>query len=155
MMRWTSARSIEAPTDVVFGVVSDPVEFQRAVGGDPNVEYLTPQRAGVGTKFRARRTHKGRPMAFDQEVTQLAPGRSVRMVNVTHAVVWESTFEVGAAGAGSTLTLTMTAESTNPLRRLLMRLIAPMVQKALDKDMDATKAYAEGKARGGGGAGVN
>jgi len=82
-VRWTAARTIGAPPERVFRAVADPEEFQEAIPGGSAVEYLTPGRSGVGTKFRA---------------------------------TWP---------------------------RVMNRLIARMVQKALDKDLDAVKAWCE------------
>jgi len=82
-VRWTAARTIGAPPE---RAVADPEEFQEAIPAIPGgsaVEYLTPGRSGVGTKFRA---------------------------------TWP---------------------------RVMNRLIARMVQKALDKDLDAVKAWCE------------
>jgi uncharacterized protein YndB with AHSA1/START domain len=146
-MRWTSLRTINAAAELVFRIVADPVEFQRAVGADPNVEFLTTQRAGVGARFRARRTNQGKEMVFEHEVTRHVAGQLVEMVNVTHGVLWDSTFEVNGNDRTATLSLTMSSKTSNPLKRLMMRFIAPMVQRALDKDMDAVKGYAEGPAR--------
>jgi carbon monoxide dehydrogenase subunit G len=134
-MRWTSTRTIDAPADRVFRTVADPEEFQKAIPGGSSVEYLTPSRSGVGVKFRATRLMKGKPSTFEQEVTEFVPAEHVRLVNVTHGTVWDSTFRVRSDGRATVLTLTMDAQTE--------RLIARMVQKALDMDMDAVKAYCE------------
>jgi len=86
-MRWTSIRSIRATPERVFRAVADPEEFQRAIPGGSTVEYLGPARSGVGTKFRATRLVKGKPSAFDQEVTEFVPGDHIQLVNVTHGNV--------------------------------------------------------------------
>jgi len=142
-MRWTSIRSIRATPDRVFLTVADPEEFQRAIPGGSGVEYLSTQRSGVGTRFRTTRAQNGKPMAFDQEVTEFVAGDHVRMVNVTHGTAWDSVFTVKPAGAETMLVLTMDANPARFLQRLMMRLAAPMVRKALDRDMDAVKAFCE------------
>jgi uncharacterized protein YndB with AHSA1/START domain len=142
-MPWQLTRSIAASTEHVFRTVADPVEFQRAVGANPDVQFLVPDRMAVGSRFRAFRMTNGKEMAFEQEVTQFTPGRLVRMVNVTHGVVWDSTFEVEPNTSGSLLTCTMTAATRNPIKRLVMFLVSGKVRQALAKDMDAVKSYAE------------
>lgn len=82
-------------------------------------------------------------MSFDQEVTEYVAGRHIRMLNLTHGVLWDSTFSITENDGASSLTLSMRSVTRNPLKRVMMRLIAPMVQRALDKDVEATKAYAE------------
>src|SRR5215813_4281682 len=100
-MQWTSTRTINAPPERVFRVVADPEEFQKAIVGGSTVEYLTPSHSGVGAKFRATRIIKGKPTAFDQEVTEFVPGDRVRLVNVTQGTVWDSEFKVREAGTGA------------------------------------------------------
>lgn len=142
-MRWVAVRTINAPPDRVFRTVADPEEFHRAIPDGVKVEYLTPEHTGVGTKFRATRMNRGKPAAFDQEVIEYVPGTHIRMDNETHGTRWIGMFDVEPRGSQSVLTLTMDSRTDRWLPRLMTRLIAPMVQKALDKDMDAVKAYCE------------
>jgi hypothetical protein len=107
------------------------------------VEYLTAQHSGVGTKFRATRMNRGKPAVFDQEVIEYTPDKHIRMDNETHGTLWIGMFDVATQGAQSVLTLTMDSKTDRWLPRIMTRLIAPMVQKALEKDMDAVKAYCE------------
>ena len=148
-MRWIAARTIAAPPDRVFRVVADPEEFQRAIPEGSAPEYLTEKRSGVGTKFRATRTSKGKARSFDMEVTELVPGERVRIVNVTHGTLWDSAMSVRPedGGGGSVLTLTMDAVEKRLIPRLMMLLVHGMVQKALEKDMDGIKAYCERQGR--------
>src|SRR5712691_1862682 len=142
-MRWISVRTVAAAPDQVFRTVADPEEFRKATSPDGAVEYLTPARAGVGTRFRATRINKSKSMTFEQEVTEYVPGQRVRMVNVTHGTEWDSSFSVQSDGPGAILTLTMDARTERLLARIMTRLISGIVQRALDKDMDALKAYCE------------
>src|SRR5437016_14634236 len=106
-MRWISERTIDASPERVFRTVADPVEFQQATTGIGSVEYLTEQRSGVGTKFRAARMNGRRITAFTQEVTELVPGERIRLINVTHGTTWDSTFGVRPIGGATVLILTM------------------------------------------------
>src|SRR6476619_1781148 len=142
-MRWVSERVINAAPDRVFRTVADPDEFHKALQDGLSVEYLTERRSGVGTKFRATRLVRGKPQAFDQEVTELVPGQRVRMINVTNGTEWIGGFVAQPDGDKTVFTLTMDAKTDRILARVINRLIAPMVQKALDKDMDAVKLYCE------------
>jgi carbon monoxide dehydrogenase subunit G len=47
-MRWISSRPIHATPERVFRTVADPEEFQRAIPGGSQVEYLTPSRTAWG-----------------------------------------------------------------------------------------------------------
>ena len=147
MIRWISARSIVAPPATVFRAVADPEEFQKAIPDGSGVEYLTAQRSGVGTRFRTTRLNRGKPMAFEQEVTDLVPGERVRMLNVTHGTPWDSTFTIARDGGRSVLTLTMDARPVALVQKIMMRLLRRTIQKALERDMDAVKAHCERDAR--------
>ncbi len=142
-MRWISSRTIHAMPERVFRTVADPEEFQRAIPGGSQVEYLTASRTGVGVKFGATRLMKGKPSTFEQEVTEFVPNQHIRLVNVTHGTVWDTTFSVRAESGATILTLTMDARAEQLLARLMTRLIAGIIQKALDTDLDAVKAYCE------------
>ena len=142
-MRWVSTRTINAPPDRVFRTVADPEEFHRAIPDGVKVEWLTPAHSGVGAKFRATRMSRGRPAAFDQEVVEFVANDHVRMHNETHGTLWDSMFSVRLQGSQTVLTLQMVSVTRRLLARVMTRLIAPMVQKALDKDLDAVKAYCE------------
>jgi hypothetical protein len=97
----------------------------------------------VGVKFRATRLMKGKPSTCEQEVTEFVPNQHIRLVNVTHGTVWDTTFSVRAESGATVLTLTMDARAEQLLARLMTRLIAGIIQKALDTDLDAVKAYCE------------
>lgn len=142
-MRWTSTRAIAAAPSRVFRAVADPEEFHKAIPGGSRIEYLTPTRNGVGTKFRSTRISKGKPSSFEMEVTEFVPEEHVRIVNVTHGTLWDSTFSVRPNGASTVLTLTMDARTDRLIARLMNRLVGPIVQRALERDLDAVKAYCE------------
>ena len=142
-MRWVSVRIINASPEKVFKTVADPEEFHRAIPDGVSVEYLTPTHGGVGTRFRATRRGRGKPQAFDQEITEYISRERVRMRNVTHGTAWDGTFALQPIGRGTQLTLTMDAATNSLPARLMNRIISPMLQKALEKDMDAVKAYCE------------
>lgn len=143
-MRWTVVRTIDALPDRVFRVVADPDAFNEAIPDGVGVERQEGTGTGAGMKFRSTRLLRGKPQVFEQEVTEFVPGERVRMINVTGATLWDSTFQVAPDGTGATiLTLTMDAVSDRLLARVMNRLIAPMVRRALHRDMDAVKAYCE------------
>jgi len=97
-MRWTSSRTINAPVERVFRTVADPDEFSASDPRRLERRVPDPNRTGVGVRFRATRLIKGKPSTFEQEVTEFAPPEQVRLVNVTHGTVWDSTFRLQSDG---------------------------------------------------------
>ena len=65
------------------------------------------------------------------------------MVADSHGTVWDSLFTVKSDGGSTALELTMDARPHKLLPKLMNPLIKGMVQKAVEKDMDAVKAYCE------------
>ncbi|MBD3166207.1 hypothetical protein GF324_06395 [bacterium] len=143
MAQVTLTRSIQAPTEAVFGVVSDIRNFSKAVDNIQKVEFLSETQSGVGTRFRETRLMGGREASSVLEVTEFVPGEKVRLVSESQGTVWDSVFTVQPENGGTNLTLHMTATSKNVITKLMVRLMMGMVTKAIAKDMDAVKAYCE------------
>jgi len=142
-MRWRAERTIDAAPERVFALMANPEAFNKAIPDGREVEYLNDVRSGVGMRLRAWRMNRGKRLGFDQEVTEFVPGQRVRMLNVTHGVLWDGVFDVRREGRGAVLSLTMDAVTRNPVVRLMNLFIHGMVQRALEKDLDAVKAYCE------------
>jgi len=140
---WVVTRAIAAPIDRVFDTVADITQFSRAIPHITKVEFLSEQHSGVGTKFRETRLIKGKETTTELEVTELVNNDRVRLIADSHGTVWDSIFQVGRAGNGTALTLTMEARSRGLIPRVMTRLIRGMVQRALEADMNAVKLYCE------------
>lgn len=143
MGRITVRRTIHAPPDRVFETVSDISNFREAVPHIVDVEFLSDQRTGVGTRFRETRSMRGREATTELEVTEYQPNERVRMVADSHGSVWDTVFTVEPAGDGTQLTMVMDDRPYKLLPKLLNPLIRGTVGKALEADMDAVKEYCE------------
>ena len=143
MSRMTIKRTIHAPVDLVFKTVSDINNFSRAVPHIVSAEILSDTKSGVGTRFRETRLMNGKEATTVLEVTEFVENDRVRMVADSHGTDWDSLFTVKPAGESTDLELTMDARAHKLLPKLMNPLIKGMVQKAVEKDMDAVKAYCE------------
>lgn len=144
MGRMVVTRRIKAPTDKVFATVSEIENFQKAVPHITRVEMLSDIKAGVGTRFRETRLMKGREASTELEVTEYVKNDRIRLVTDSHGTVWDTVFQVEAESGGDTrLTMTMDARAHKMMSRILNPLIAPMVKKAVEQDMDSVKLYCE------------
>ena len=145
MTRTSITRTISAPLAAVFDTIADPVNYTKAVPQITKVEFLTDQKAGVGTRFRETREMRGREAATELEVTEYVRNERVRLVSKAGGTVWDSVFTVMAAedDRATRLDLVMEARPYRLLARVFVPLMKGVVAKAVAGDMDAVKAYLE------------
>ncbi|WP_428235148.1 SRPBCC family protein [Gracilimonas sp.] len=139
----TVTKRIHAPKELVFKTVSDIKNFSKAVPDITNVEFLTEQEYGVGTKFRETRDMNGRKASTELEVTELVENAHIRIVSDTMGTVWDSLFTVEKKEDGTELTLIMDAKAYKLMSKIINPFMKGMMKKALEKDMDAVKNYCE------------
>ncbi len=139
----TVIRSIQAPAEIVFQTVADPRRFAQVIAGVTQVELLSETTSGAGTRFRQSRVMNGKETTMDFEVTEYVENQRIRIVNETHGTVWDSLFTLDSSNTSTRLTMRMETRSRRLLPRLLMPLVCLFVKKAVEKDIDAVKAYCE------------
>jgi uncharacterized membrane protein len=145
-MSFTSVtKTIEAPKDLVFATVSDIQNFSKAVPHILEVEFLTEQKTGLGARFRETRDMNGRKESTELEVTEFVENERIRMVSDAGGTIWDTLFSVSGDGDTTRLDVEMDARPHKFLARLMTPLIRRMVSKAVEKDIDAVKAYCESR----------
>ena len=144
MARTTVRRTIQAPIERVFDTVAHIENFSKAVPHIVNVEFLSEQRKGVGTRFRETRLMGKREASTELEVTEYVENERIRLVSDQGGTIWDTVFTVQpAAQGGVELEMVMDANAYKLLARLFNPLIKGMIRKFIEKDMDAVKAYCE------------
>lgn len=143
MTRTEVRRTIDAPLAEVFRTVSSIEHFSRAVPDIVDVEILSESADGVGTRFRETRIMNGSEAKTEIEVTEFEVNERVRLVSDSHGTEWDSVFTVREVAGGTELTLVMEARPHSLFAKAAVPLMKGMVKKALEKDMDAVKAYCE------------
>jgi len=128
---------------VVFKTISEIDRFSAAIPQIVNVEILSDVKSGVGTRFRETRLMRGKEAAVELEVTEFVENDRIRIVSDAHGTVWDSVFTLRPEGESTVLNLTMDAKAHKFLPKLVNPLMKGMIQKALEADMDAVKAYCE------------
>jgi hypothetical protein len=136
-------RKIKAPVDLVFKTIADIRNFSKAVPNIVNVEFLSDQKSGVGTRFRETRDMNGKESSTELEVTEYVENDHVRIVSDSHGTVWDSLFTVEESDHYTELTLTMEAKAYQLLPKLMNPLMKYFIKKEIEKDMDAVKNYCE------------
>lgn len=147
-------REVAAPADLVFEVVSDIHRFREVIDAIVDVEMHTEGPIGVGTRFRETRLMNGREASTTLEITEYQPPRRVRLVADEHGTVWDTTFDVEAAGPQScVLVMRMEGRAHKILAKLMNPFIRGMIQRAVEGDMDAVKLHCEAVSRSSEGSG--
>jgi uncharacterized protein YndB with AHSA1/START domain len=143
MSKITITKTINAPLELVFNTVADIRNFSKAVPDIMDVEFLSDQKLGVGTRFRETREINGKEAATELEVTEYDENNHIRLVSDSYGTVWDSIFTVDNVGGKTKLTLVMDARAYKLLPKIMNPIMKFFIKKAIDKDMDAVKSYCE------------
>lgn len=138
-------RTIAAPVDLVFETISDVRNFRNAVPHITNIEFVTEQQVGVGTRFKETRMMKGSEQTVELEVAEFVENDRVRMISDAGGTIWDTLFTVAADGDNTTLEMEMEIKPHTFFARIITPFIRGMVVKGVEADMDAVKAYCEEK----------
>ncbi len=143
-MHIVSTQIIDAPVERVFRTIAHIEEFSKVVPYIVKVEFLSEKESGPGTRFREMRLMNGKHVAIELEVTQYVENERIRLVSDSGGTVWDTLFTVKAVEEGTELTMSMEGRAYKLMSRLMNLLIAPIVRKGVQRDMDAVKAYCQG-----------
>ena len=136
-------RQISSSIENVFETLSQAEQFSKAVPGIQSIEFLTEQREGVGTKFRETRLMNGKEAATELEITELDENHRIRMVSDAGGTIWDTVFTVQETGAGTQLRMVMDAKPQAAFAKVLTPCILPIVDRAVQDDMDAIREYCQ------------
>ena len=134
---------IAAPLPLVFQTIADIREFSKVVPHIVNVEFLTEQQLGKGTRFVETRLMNGKEASTELEVTEYVDNDKIRLVADSHGTVWDTTFTVTEQNGQTTLVMIMDAKAYKLLPKLINPLIKSAVTKAVASDMAQVKAFCE------------
>lgn len=143
MSKITITRTIHAAVPAVFATVSDIRNFSKAIPDIVDVEFVTDQKTGAGTRFIETRDFKGRKVSTELEVTEYVKDEKVRIVSDSQGTVWDSVFFVENLNGECKLTLEMIAKPYKISARLMNLFLKRFIKKAISKDMDSVKTYCE------------
>jgi hypothetical protein len=143
MTRTVVKRTIHAPIERVFETVADVRNFSKALPYLVEVEFLSDNLEGIGTRFRETRIMKGKRASTELEITEFVENERVRLVADSHGTVWDTVFIVRPVGDAVELEMIMEARAYKLVAKLMNPLIKGLVAKAIKSDMDAVKEYCE------------
>ena len=139
------SRTINAPLDLVFHTVSDVRKFREAVPHITQVEFLSEQQVGAGTRFRETRSMNGREHTIELEVAEYVENDRVRMISDAGGTIWDTVFTVSKGADNVQLEMQMDIKPHKLLAKIMTPLIRGMVVKGVVSDMDAIKTFCESK----------
>lgn len=146
-MAWASAkRMIDAPVEEVFNTVAHIEAFRNALPHIIDVEFLTDQQIGAGTRFRETRLMNGKQYVTELEITEYEPHARVRMVTDTNGTIWDTLYTIDRREGNTRLELQMDAKAHELMAKLVNHFIQGLVQHAIDRDMDLVQKYCEDNA---------
>lgn len=147
MTKTTIVRYIDAPIETVFSCISDIRNFSQAIPHIKNVEFLTEQKVGAGTRFIETRDMHGNEASTEIEVREYSENDHFRAVADSHGTIWDTIFTVETVkseqGEQTKLVMVMEARAYRLIPKIINPLMKGMVKKAVCADMDAVKLYCE------------
>lgn len=136
-------RTIRAPIATVFQTIARPEKFSEAIPEITKIEILTPQKYGVGAKFRETRNMNGKSATADFVVAEQIENQMIRLVAEMAGSVWDTRFTVSPQGSAVELEMRMLAQPKNLLSKLVTPMMLGMMEKGIGGDMDRVKEYCE------------
>jgi carbon monoxide dehydrogenase subunit G len=141
--RTTRSIDIEAPVARVFEAVAHIDRFAEAVPSIRDVDFLSEERRGVGTRFKETREMNGREASTVLEVTEYVENDRVRILSDAGGTVWDTLFTTQPIETGTELGMVMEARPHTLLARISTPLIKGMVARAIEADLEAVKEFCE------------
>ena len=132
-----------APLELVFIRISDVRRFAEVNDDVLNIEFLTEQQEGVGTRFKETRNMNGREATTTLELTEFVANDHVRFISDEGGAIWDTIMSVQPKDGRTELSMVMDARPHKFLARIITPLIKGMVTKAVVKDMDNLKVWCE------------
>lgn len=132
-------RTIDAPVDRVWSVLTDLDRAGETLTGVRKIERLAGEGYEVGTRWRETRTLLGKEATEEMEVVEITPPNRTVVVANSRGVNYRTEFTVEPVGATTKLTMTFSGESQHPskLRTLIERVTWPLAA-SMTKKMIAT-----------------
>jgi hypothetical protein len=137
-------KTIDAPISKVFNTVADIRSFSEAIPNIIDVEFLSDQKNGKGTRFKETREFNGREATTILEVTDYQEDQKIQLISDSGGTVWDSIFEVQPDNEATRLTLHMEARPHKWWAYLLNWFMKGIIKRAVERDMDAVKKFCEG-----------
>ncbi len=149
MGQMTFSKHVNAPVEKVFEIASDFANAPQRITGIDKVEMLTTGPIGVGTKFKETRIMMKKAATETMEVMAFDRPRSYTLGAFSCGTQYESTFEFTPESGGTDMTMIFKYTPKSFFAKMfspLAGLMAGMVRKCVEQDMEDIKKAAESAA---------
>ncbi|MCB9880969.1 MAG: SRPBCC family protein [Planctomycetes bacterium] len=141
----TSVRTVSAPPQAVFDIISDPRRYAEIQPDIVGIDVLQEDAEGRVERFRETRRMKGREAAVELRITERTPAKRIRFVSDAGGTTWDTVYSLRSEGEGTALHLEMQVRPYKFFARILTPLILPMVRRGIESDMDRVADHFSGR----------
>ena len=143
----TVSVAIAAPQQAVWERITDIEHAHERIPAIKRIEILSPQRHGLGLRWRETRIMFGKEATEVMEITEWRPPHEYVTSAQSHGSDYRCTLRVEPTAEGSTLSFHFTATPLTLMARVMGMLMGPLMRgaiaKALQGDLNAIKASCE------------
>ncbi|MFA4841232.1 MAG: SRPBCC family protein [Agrococcus sp.] len=145
----TLERSIAAPPEAVWRVLTDLEAAPEVLSGVARVERLAGAGYTIGTRWRETRTMMGREETEEMEVVGIDEGRSTMIAAEARGMAYRTEFTLDPTPEGTLLRMRFGGSLQSPswvqrvVARLTARLGTAMTRKMMQQDLDDIATAAE------------
>ena len=145
-MQLSFSRTVNAPVANVFEVYSDFGNAAARVDGIENIELLTDEPIGKGTRFRETRIMFGRESTEEMKVTEFEPNRKYTVEAFSCGAHFQTVFRFEPQGNSTNVEVELKTRSVSWFAKLMSPLgflMAGSMKKMFESDIDQLKSYCE------------
>ena len=131
--------TIDAPTDKVFAIFADLPNAHHNIESILNIEFLSEQQTGPGTRWRETRKMFGREATEEMWISDWRPGRGYTVSCESCGCAYETDLSFTPSGGGTEVVIRMSITPRTFMARLMSpigKLFVGMFRKCMMKDID-------------------
>ena len=136
---------INRPRAEVAGYAADPTNAPEWYSNIKSVHWETAPPLGVGSRLAFVAEFLGRTLEYTYEFTELAPGSSLTMRTAQGPFPMQTTYTWQDAGKGATRMTLRNTGSPAGFSRVAGLVMAPMMRRAMRKDLARLKSLLEAR----------